>query len=154
MYSIVAIYHTGSPTLEFACLKCGHCSWVVPIFWFLHFHSPTCFFWHFILLNWNLRPWFCQGDPILGIHSIGRGSLIIFEGAHTNKTIGARLFYYGLSRIQDMWILESRMLDHGFSTTYQQVNLKGITTSNFEGLYHFIGDRAHEIFAFCFEGLC
>jgi hypothetical protein len=42
-----------------------------------------------------------KGGPIPDSHSMGRGSLI-FEGANTNKTIGARFFYYGLSCIQDL----------------------------------------------------
>jgi hypothetical protein len=79
-------------------LKCRHCSQGAQFFLFLYFPS-TCFF-DIFLQNWNLQPWFSLGGPIPGSHSMGRGSLI-FEGAHTNKTIGARFFYYGLSRIQD-----------------------------------------------------
>jgi hypothetical protein len=92
-----------TPTLEFVyVLNVGIVHEGTPFSDFLYFRSPTCSFWHFFYKIRIYDPHLVSlGDPIPGIHSMGRGSLI-FEGAHTNKTIGARFYYYGLSRIQDI----------------------------------------------------
>ena len=78
-------------------LKYGRYSRGDPIFWFFYFR-PLHDFFDIFLQNWNLWPWFSLGAPILGSHSIGRGSLIFEEGP-TNHTIGTRFFHSGLSRI-------------------------------------------------------
>jgi hypothetical protein len=79
-------------------LKCGYYSRGNPVFWFFYFCPHTFFFWHFFtkLEFTSLR------DPIPGIHSMGKGGLIL-EGAHTNKKNRGQIF--------PLWsVLHSRQL--------------------------------------------
>jgi hypothetical protein len=85
------------------CLKYGHCSQGDSILWLFYFLPPRFFFGNF-LQNWSLQPWFSLGDPILGIHSMRRGGLIL-EKAHTNHINKARFFHYGMSCIEDFSIM-------------------------------------------------
>jgi hypothetical protein len=88
------------------CLKCGHCSRGDLIFWFFYFRPPTFFFWQFFFQNWNLRPWFSLTDPILGIHSMGRGVWFL-TGIHTNKTRDQIFLLWAVSHSRHMRTLES-----------------------------------------------
>jgi hypothetical protein len=74
------------------CLKCGR-SRGDSIFYFSIFVSLHSFFGIFKNKIGIYDPNLACGGAIMGIHSMGRRSLV-FEGAHTNKTIGARFFYY------------------------------------------------------------
>ena len=65
-----------------------------PIFWLFYFYPLSYFFWQFFVQNWSLQAWLCLGDLTLDSHSMEKGDLIL-EGAHTNKKIGAKFFYYG-----------------------------------------------------------
>jgi hypothetical protein len=80
-----------------------------PHFLIFLFLPHTYFFWHFFQ-NCGVQLWFSLKDPILGIHSMGRGSLTL-EGTYNNEKIGAKSFHYGVScmHLREWWGLLSRL---------------------------------------------